>query len=102
MSCFVPSVKVALAVNCAAVPSEIDVLAGDTVIDAITAGVTDRVVLPLTPENAALMVVVPTDFVLAAPMLEMVATFVSEELQVAVGVRSRLELSLNLPVAVNC
>jgi len=102
MSCFVPSVQVALAVNCAVTPNEIDVLPGVTVIEAMTAGVTERVVLPLTPESEAVTVVEPVVFVVAAPVLEIVATLVSEEVQVAEWVRSRLELSLNLPVAVNC
>ena len=78
-----PLVKVALAVNFAVAPSEIDVLPGVTVSEAMTAGVTERVVLPLTPESEAVTVVEPEVFVVAAPVLEIVATLVSVEVHVA-------------------
>jgi hypothetical protein len=51
------------------------------------AGVTVTVVLPVTPESAALIVLVPTLTAVAEPAEDTVATAVAEEDQVAEDVR---------------
>src|SRR5207248_6317929 len=79
----------------------IDGLVGVTWIDTSTASVTVSVVVPVTPLYAAPIVEVPFFFAAATPTLKMVATLVSDELQVASVVRSFVELSLYTPVAVN-
>ena len=94
--------KVPAAVNCAVVPSAMDVVAGETASEARAGAVTVRVVLPLTPEYAAVMVVEPGDLAVAMPVLETVAAPAFDELQVADLVRSLLLPSLYLPVALNC
>jgi hypothetical protein len=66
------------------------------------AGVTVKVVEPVTPLDVALIVVEPPAVAVARPALLIVATAVVEELHVAVLVRFRVEPSLNVPVAVNC
>ena len=68
------------------------------------AGTTVAVVLPFTPFWAALMVT-PVEIVatpVARPVGVMLMCAVSLEVQVTVLVMSWVELSLNVPVAVNC
>jgi len=65
----------------------IDGFAGVTAIETTVAGVTVRVVDPLTVPELAATVVVPTPVPVARPTLEMVATAGAEELQVTVLVR---------------
>lgn len=71
-----------------------------------TAGVTVNTVDPVAPANAALIVVGPTATALANPFVpwasEIVAMPVSDEPHVTSVVRSCVELSENVPVAVNC
>ena len=102
----VPSVKVPVAVKGTAIPTGMLGLAGVTAIDWSVAAVTVSVVLPVFPESAAVMALVPTPTVLARPFdpaaLEMVATAVVAEAQVTWLVRSWVELSEKVPVAVNC
>lgn len=59
-------------------------------------------VVPVTPFILAEIVVVPVPAVLANPVVEMVATFMSEEVHATWVVRSSVVPSLKLPVAVNC
>ena len=101
-SCLVPSVKVPVAANCKLVPSGSDGAGGEIASEASTAVVTVTVVVPLTPEYDAVIVVEPSPLAVAIPELEIVAAAVLDELQVAELVTSRLLLSLYLPVALNC
>jgi hypothetical protein len=79
---------------------------GDTDIDNSAAGVTVRVVAPVTPSDDAVIVVWPAAIEAARPeepaALLMVATSVFEELQIAVSVRSWVVSSVKVPMAVNC
>ena len=80
--------------------------AGDTSIDTSLAGVTDIVVLPVTPPLAAAIEVVPTPTAVANPMEPAasltVATVTFDDAQATWVVMSCVELSENTPVAVNC
>jgi hypothetical protein len=95
-----------VAVNCRVVPRAILGLTGSIVIDCRVAGVTVRVVVPEIPSIAAVMVVEPTARAVANPLepavLLIEATAPSDELQVTCVVRSCVEPSEYLPVAVNC
>ena len=97
-----PSVKVPKAASCRVVPSGKDGFSGEIASDASAAAVTVRVVLPLTPEKFAAIVVEPGDVAVATPVLEIVAVAVFDELQLAEFVRSLLLWSLYWPVARNC
>jgi hypothetical protein len=101
-SCVLPSVKVPIADNCSLAPVAMDELAGITFSEARAAGVTARLAEPLNPPKVAVMLVVPTATLLAAPPEVMVATAVADDAQLTELVRSRLLPSLYLPVAVNC
>src|SRR5579859_1154687 len=57
---------------------------------------------PVIAFETALMVVLPWATVCASPVVLMVATKVVVDDQVAVPVRSCVELSVKVPVAVNC
>ena len=74
-------------------------------MDTSVAAVTVKVVEPETLPDAALMVAVPTVRAAADPLepaaLLIDATAVLDELQVAVAVRSWVELSVYVPIAVN-
>jgi hypothetical protein len=80
--------------------------AGVTSIDSSTAWVTERVVVPEMLPDVAVIVVVPTPTEVASPLvpvtLLIVATFVFEEFQETDDVIFCVELSVNVPVAVNC
>lgn len=76
-----------VAVNCWFVPDAIEALAGVTAMDTRAAGMTVRVVEPLTVPELAAMVVVPTPFPVARPPVAIVATPGDEELQFTVLVR---------------
>ena len=102
-SCVVVSLKVPVAVNCCVFPAATDGFAGVTAIDTNTAAVTVSVVVPLIDPDAALIVTGPPIFTpVASPVALIVATVTSDELHVTEFVRSCFELSLNVPVAVNC
>src|SRR5215468_3195643 len=102
----VPSVKMPVALKARVSGTGRLGLGGVTWIVARVAGVTVRVAGPLTAPSVAEMVVVPTARVVAKPWdpaaLEMVATLVIEYAQVTCVVRSWVEPSVKVPVAVNC
>lgn len=89
-----PSLKVPVATNCWVNPRATEGAVGVTASDTRTAGVTVKMVEPVFPPKAAETEVVPTPAALALPLvpaaLEMVATEVIEEAQVAVCVRSKV------------
>src|SRR6267378_2697989 len=87
--------------NCCGFPSAIDGLAGDAGTD-IIAAVTVKVVKPVTLPRVALIVEVPICSAEASPVALIVATVVVPEPHTTLFVRSCVELSLNVPVAVNC
>lgn len=97
-----PSVKVPVAVNCWLVPSAMEGLPGVTVIELRTAAVTVKLSVPVTDPYWAEMVAVPCPRPFPKPVLPTVAVAGLEELQVAELVRSWVEPSVNVPVAVNC
>ena len=94
--------------NCSPVPSAIEGLVGVTSIEVKTAALTVSVDEPLMllAGSMAVMVVEPTEALVARPSLPAAlltaATAVLEELQVTELVRSWVESSLKVPVAVNC
>src|ERR1700735_1146437 len=100
--CVELSENVPVAVNCCFAPALIEGLAGVTAIDTSVAAVTVRVVEPLIAPETALIVLVPVATPVAIPPVVMVATPVVAELQVTELVRFCVELSENVPVAVNC
>jgi len=83
----VPSLKVPVAVNCRAVPSGIDAVAGLIAIETRLALVTVNVVDPVTGPEAALMVVDPGAMLEANPVLLIVAVAAVLEDHVAVLVK---------------
>ena len=105
-SCVVLSEKVPVAVNCRVVPRAMLGFVGVTAMDTRVAGVTVRIVDPETLPNVAVIVDVPAATEVAFPLepeaLLMVATDVTDELQVTNVVRSCVVLSEKVPVAVNC
>ena len=74
-------------------PSGIDADGGVTAIETSTAGVTWTLVVPVTPELAAVIIIVPTWLAVARPAAFTAATVLSAELQVAVLVMSFVPLS---------
>ena len=100
--CVELSENLPVAVNCSVLPLAIEGFAGVTAIDTSVAAVTVRVVEPVMPTETALMVLVPVPTPVANPPAAIVATVVVTELQVAVLVKFCVELSENVPVAVNC
>jgi hypothetical protein len=75
---------------------------GVIAIETSDAGVTVRTVDPVTDPEVALIVVTPLPVLVARPVLLTVAVEGVFELHIAVEVRFRELLSLNIPVAVNC
>jgi hypothetical protein len=108
MSCVVLSENFPVAVNCWVRPRAILWLAGVTVIDVRTAGVTVSVAAgdEATESNIAEMTVEPSATAVASPCdrgaLLMVATAVLDEVHVAHVVKPCMVLSDNVPVAMNC
>ena len=106
-SCEVPSVRVPVALSLSEDPATTEGAAGVTAIALMEASlvVTASVVLPETAPELAVIVAVPAATPVATPGLSLpvctVATVAGEELQVAELVRSWVELSEYLPVAVN-
>ena len=88
MSSVLPSLYVAMAANCWFVPSAMDAFAGVTAIDTMVAGVTVRLLEPLTEPDVALMLAFPTATAVTRPLADTVAVATEEELHVAVLVRS--------------
>lgn len=91
-SCVVPSEYVPNAVNCCFVPSATEALPGDTVSETSAAGVTVRVLEPVTDPEVAVIAVCPVPTLVARPpvtgALLTVATVVTLEFHVAVPVMS--------------
>lgn len=100
--CVELSEKVPVAVNCCVAFLAIEGFAGVTAIDTNVGAVTVSVVVPLTDPETALIVLVPAATPVANPLAEIVATLVVTELHVAELVKFCVELSENVPVAVNC
>ena len=94
--------------NACVVPSAIDGFVGVTSIEVRVAALIVRVVEALIPlaGSTAVIVVEPTAMLAAKPSLPKallaVATFVLDEFQVSWLVKSCVELSLYMPIAVNC
>src|SRR5207245_10319230 len=82
-------------------PLEIEGFAGVTAIDTSAAGVTVSSVEPVMLPLVAEIVEVPAPTVVASPVLLMVATVAVPEAHTALA-STCVELSLNVPVAVNC
>ena len=93
-NCVLPSSKLPTALNCCAVPSAIDAVAGLMEIEVSCAGTTVRVAVSESEPTCAVMVVLPAPAVVARPELLMVATASEEELQVTPLTRSCEDPSL--------
>ena len=91
-----------VAVNCSVSPFGRLGLAGVTTIDTRVTLLTVSTVWPVTLPDVALIEDVPAASPLARPAEVMVATEVVADAQVTMLVRSSVELSENVPVAVNC
>jgi len=96
-----PSLKLAVAVNCLVVLTGMLELAGVTVMEVTVAPVTVSAAVPLTEPEVALTVAVPVPTPVARPEELMVATEEEDEDQVTEG-NSWVLPSSKLPVAVNC
>jgi len=77
------------------------VVIGDTAIETNCAAVTVRPVVLLTPLYEALMLAVPAPAVVASPVLSMLATAGVSDVHAEPFVRSSVEPSVKLPVALN-
>ena len=102
MICVVLSLYVPVAVNCGLVPSGAEEFAGVTAIETSAAAVTVSVVDPLMPPRVAVIEDVPVASVEASPDALIVATVGVAEAQVTELVRFCVEVSVYVPVAVNC
>ena len=103
ITCVELSLYVPVATNCCVAPFAIDGLTGVTAIDTSVAAVTVSTSTgEVTPDSAAVMLLVPTPTPLASPPLVIVAVESVAEFHVTVLVMFCVELSLNVPVAVNC
>jgi len=100
--CVLPSSKVPVAENCWVVVSAMTGLAGRTAIDFNLAALTAAETLPLIAPEVAVTVKVPTSFAVASPLVVIEATLVGDVVHATVPVMSCMELSENVPVAVNC
>src|SRR5713226_8643154 len=100
-TCVELSLNVPVAVNCCAAPLATDGFAGVTAIDTSTAGVTVSSVEPVMLPLVAEIVDVPVPTLVARPVLLIVATPRVAEAHTAL-LSACVELSLNVPVAVNC
>jgi hypothetical protein len=97
-----PSLKLPTAVNCNRVPGAILGFAGITEIEVKLARLTVSVVEPLAPSKATAITLVPALQPVARPVLLMIATAETEELQLATLVISCVLPSVKVPTAVNC
>jgi len=100
-SCELPSLKLAVAVNCLVVPTGILELAGVTVMAVTLAPVTVSAAVPVTEPEVAVIVAVPVPTAVAKPEELMVATEEEDEDHVT-EVNSCVLPSLKLPTALNC
>ena len=101
-SCVLPSSKVPTAVNCWVVPRAIETAFGSTSIDIRCAATTVRVVVSLTDPTVAVIVVCPAPTVVACPEPLMLATGDEDELHVTPLLKSCVDPSEYVAVAVNC
>jgi hypothetical protein len=97
-----PSAKVPVAVNCWVALGATVAVVGATAMETRGTPDTVSVVEPVTPLEAAEIVVVPAPTPVARPEAVMLATDGLDEAQVAVEVRTFVLPSLYVPVAVNC
>ena len=102
ISWVVPSENVPVAVNCWVAPPAMLGSVGVTATEDRVPEVTVRVVLPEIVPEVAVMVAVPAAMPVARPLLLMIATDVSDEIQVTSIVISPPGATSNLPVPVNC
>ncbi len=93
-SCVLPSVNVPSADNCSLEPTAKLEFGGFTASDTSAAAVTVKLAEPVTVPEVAVMLVVPTPALLAAPVAETLATVVADDDQLTALVRSRLVPSL--------
>jgi hypothetical protein len=100
--CVELSENVPVAVNCSVALFAIEGFAGVTAIDTSVAAVTVSSVVPLTAPEVASMLLIPVPTPVANPPAVIVAMLVVCELQVTDPVKFCVELSENVPVAVNC
>ena len=92
--CVLPSSKFPIALNCCAVPSAIEAVAGLTVIDVRCAATTVSNVLSLSEPTVAVIVVEPAARVVAMPDPSTAATVGEEEFHVTPLLKSELLPSL--------
>jgi len=106
--CVELSEKVPVAVNCRLMPGAMLGVVGVSAIDVRVAPVTVTMVLPvIEPHTLAtlqvtVIVALPVPMVRTSPVLLTVATEGFEEVQIRSALRSCVELSEKVPVAVNC
>src|SRR4029077_6657168 len=100
-TCVELSLNVPVAVNCCVVPLLIDGFAGVTAMEVSVAGVTASSVEPVMLPLVAEIVEVPVPTLVAKPVALIVATVAVAEAHTAL-LSTCVELSLNVPVAVNC
>lgn len=101
MSCVLPSLNVPVAVNCWVVPALAVGVPGVMAIEASVPVPIVRLVVPLTPEEEAVMVTVPLFLPCAMPVWRIDARFGFEDFQVML-VRLEATLpSLKVPVTLN-
>ena len=97
-STWLPSVKIAVAVNCRVAPANRLTFVGATSRVTGIGGPTFSVVFPLTLPDAAVIVAGPGDTVLARPNVEIVTIDDGEALQMTALVTSDVLPPLKLPV----
>jgi hypothetical protein len=102
MFCVELSLYVPVAVNCSVVPAVAEVFTGVTAMDTSVGAVTVSVVLPTMAPLVALIVLLPAFSADAKPALLIVAVVVLDDAHVTLAVMFCVELSLYVPVAVNC
>src|SRR4051812_34715216 len=95
-----PSLNVPTALNCWERPLATEAEPGDTAIETNAAAVTVKDAELVRDSTVAEILVLPSLSPVARPAEEMAAMAGFDEVQVAVGVTSRVEPSLNLPNAV--
>ncbi len=102
MFCVELSLYVPVAVNCCVPPAVTEGFTGVTVMDTSVAAVTVSVVLPEIAPLVADIVVPPAFNADAKPAALIVAVVVLDDVHVTLAVMFCVELSLYVPVAVNC
>src|SRR5216684_3780152 len=100
-TCVELSLNVPVAVNCCVAPLVIEGFAGVTAMEVSVAGVTVSSVEPVMLPLVAEIVEVPVPTAVPSPVLLIVATVAVAEAHAALP-STCVELSLNVPVAVNC